>query len=74
MDKEPKNAQVVAQGTSENPVIFLVDENGVICKHDSRERTTHVSQPVYAEGDDPQVNLAVHCVARIASSQRYENH
>ena len=31
MDREPKNAQVVTQGTSENSIIFLVDENGVIC-------------------------------------------
>ena len=53
MNREPKNAQVVTQGTSENSVIFLVDENSVICKYDSRERTTHVSQPVDAEGDDP---------------------
>ena len=29
MDREPKNAQVVTQGTSENSVIFLVDENGL---------------------------------------------
>ena len=53
MDREPKNAQVVTQGTSENSVIFLVDENGVICKYDSRECTTHVSQPVDTERDDP---------------------
>ena len=69
MDREPKNAQVVTQGTSENSIIFLVDENGVICKCDSREHMTHVSQPVDAEGTIPHANLAVHCVVRIASSQ-----
>ena len=53
MGREPKNAQVVTQGTSENSVIFLVEENGVICKYDSCKRTTHVSQLVDAEGDDP---------------------
>ena len=52
MDREPKNAQVVTQATSENSVIFLVDENGVICKYDSCEHMTHMSQPVDAEGDD----------------------
>ena len=71
MDREPKNAQVITQGTSENSVIFLVDENGVICKYDSRECTTHVSRLV---GMIAQANLAVHCVVRIASSQHYKNH
>ena len=53
IDREPKNAQVITQATSENSVIFLVGESGVIGKYDSRERTTHMSQLVDAEGDDP---------------------
>ena len=52
MDWEPKNAQVITQITSENSAIFLVDENGVICKNNSRERETHVRQLGDAEGDN----------------------
>ena len=74
MDREPKNAKVITQITSENSAIFLVDENGVICKYNSRERETHVRQPGDTEGDNPQANRAVHCVVAIASSRRYEKH
>ena len=46
MAQEPKNAQIVTQAISDNLIIFLADENGLICKCNSRERTTHLSQLV----------------------------
>ena len=51
MHRSSLKAQVRIQSFS--AVIFSVDENVVICKYDSRERMTHVSQPVDVEGDDP---------------------
>ena len=50
MDWEPENAQVVTQATSENSVIFLVDQSSVM--YNSHEHITHVNQPVDAEGND----------------------
>ena len=50
MDWEPKNAQVVTQATSENSIIFLVDQSSVM--YNLHKHITHVNQPVDAEGDD----------------------
>ena len=53
MEREPKNAQVIIQDTSENSAISLIDENGIIWVYKPHEHVTHVSQPVDTRGEDP---------------------
>ena len=57
-EREPKNAQVIIQDTSENSAISLIDQNGIICVYKPRERVTHVSQPVDTRGEDPLDKLS----------------
>jgi len=59
MEKEPKNVQVVVQGTSEHSTIFLIDENGIICTVKSREHGVHVSQPVDERVEESSVRSAL---------------
>jgi len=53
MGREPRNTQVVLEGSSENPAISLIDENGVICAAKPRERMTHVDKLVDTEDRAP---------------------
>ena len=54
LEKEPRNAQVVVQESSEDPTIFLIDEEGIICISKPREQITHVSEPTGSESGAPQ--------------------
>ena len=61
LGREPRNAQVVIQDTSENAhnaAIFLIDENGVISEYKSREPVMHVSQPVDTGEENPSDELS----------------
>ena len=57
MGKEPPNVQVVVQGTDENSVLFLINEDGIIRTiKPARDRVVHVSsQPVDAARDEGPV-------------------
>lgn len=57
LDREPRNAQVVVEDTSENSSIFLIDESGIICAHKPREHVTHVSQPADVGREEPSTEV-----------------
>ena len=54
MGKEPRNAQVVVQDSSEGHAIFLIDEDGIICTAKPREQMTHVIDSAETENGAPR--------------------
>jgi len=58
MEREPRNAQVVIQDSSENPTIFIIDESGVICTAEPHEQINYGSALV-EQPDNGRVDLGI---------------